>query len=475
MSLSRRTIWSLAALTAASAAILAAAPAQYLGRQQDDLLYIIGSQSLAQGSYRLFTCIGQPPMVAVVPGFSLLLLPVTWLCRGGLEAYQIFCALVLAGLPWLIWWWCRRRLAELESLLVALLFATSPLVLCQSGTVMSEGSYTALAVIFLAAAEAGRWPAAGALLLALTQLRLAGCALLPAALCGPWRLKDLRAACCSALPAVLAVLLWYAWSHASSRGAGEFHELELRASYQGHRWLHVLDVAFDNSRYYLAEWGGSFLPLRWSRAAGLAGAALAAPALLGAWRLRGEESARPAILMLCGAVVLHAFWPWQYDRYLIPILPWLLWLLAVGAGSQASRLLGLMLILQLSFHSARWLAGVDAWRQPELSRTYAWLQGHTGPADALSSALNVRDGLLCSRPSLSLPDAQSAEGFAAVLRRFRVRRVLWQDGIDVGLSVSRASTVERKLERIRSYLEDGRCFRLVYFAPEERSRVYELR
>jgi hypothetical protein len=471
----RRLAWILAALTAASAAILLAAPSQYLGRQQDDLLYIIGSQSLAQGGYRLFTCIGQPPMVAVVPGFPILLLPVTWLCRGCLGAYQMFCALVLASLPWLIWWWCRRRLGELESVLVALLFATSPLVLCQSGTVMSEGSYAVLAVLFLIAAEAREWPAVGVLLLALAQLRLAGFSLLPAALWGPWRLRERRAICWSALPAVLAALLWFAWSHAASQGAGEFHELELRSSYQGHSWLHVLAVAYDNARYYLAEWGGSFLPLRWSRSAGLAGAALAALALRGAWLLRREEPARPAVLMLGGAIALHAFWPWQYDRYLIPLLPWMIWLLAAGAGARARWLLGFLLVLQLSFHTARWTSGVEAWRQPELSRTYAWLQGHTGPADALSSALNVRDGFLCSRPSLPLPEATESGGFAEALRRFRVRRVLWQDGIDVGLSLRRTATVKRKLGRIRSYLEDGRWFRLVHAEPEERSRIYELR
>ncbi|MDD5630270.1 MAG: hypothetical protein PHU21_14480 [Elusimicrobia bacterium] len=469
----RRLVWTLAALAAASAAILCAAPAQYLGRQQDDLLYIIGSQSLAQGSYRLSTCIGQPPLVAVVPGLPVLLLPVTWLSSGGTGAYQVFCALVLAGLPWLVWWWCRRRLGEPESVLVALLFATSPLVLCQSGAVMSEGPYTALAVLFLAAAESGRWPAAGALLLALTQLRLAGWSLLPAALCGPWRLKDRRAALWLLLPAASAAALWYAWSHGASRGAGEFHVIELRDSYQGHLWSRVLAVACDNARYYLASWGGAFWPLDWSRTAALAGAALAALALRGAWLLRGEERARPAVLLLCGAALLHLFWPWQYDRYLIPLLPWLLWLVAAGAGRRALPLLGLLLALQLTFHSARWLAGVETWRVPELSRTYAWLRAHSGSADGLASALNVRDGILCSRPSLPLPDVPQAQDFAGTLRRMRVRWVLWQDGLDIGLSARRGSTMDGKLQRIRAYLEDDRWFRRAYADPKEDARVYE--
>jgi hypothetical protein len=445
MSISRRTLWSLAALAAASAAILYAAPAQYLGRQQDDLLYIIGSQSLAHGSYRLFTCVGQPPMVAVVPGFSILLLPVTWLCGDSYGAYQAFCALVLAGLPWLLWWWLRQRLGELESVLVALLFATSPLVLCQSGTVMSEGSYTALAVLFLAAVETRRAPAAGALLLALTQLRLAGLSLLPAALSRLGRGKDRRAACWTLAPAALAALLWYAWSRCASRGAGEFHALELLVSYQGRHRIHFLAVALDNGRYYLTGWGASFLPPAWSGGGWLAGAALAALALRGARRVWPDQRARSAVLMLA------------------------------GAGGRAKALLGLLLALQLSFHTRLWVVGVEHWRRPELSRTYAWLTSHSGAADAITSALNVRDGFLCARPSLALPDAQDPDGFAAALRRYRVSRVLWQDGLDVGLSLQSTAAVARKLERIRGFLADGRRFRLVHDEPEERARIYELR
>ena len=138
-------------------------------------------------------------------------------------------------------------------------------------------------------------------------------------------------------------------------------------------------------------------------------------------------------------------------------------------------MLGLLLTLQLIFHSARWTCGVDAWRQPELGRTYAWLRGNTGAADALASALNVRDGFLCSRPSLPLPDAQQPDGFAQALRRSRVRWVLWQDDIDIGLSIRRTSTVGSKLKRIRTFLEDGRRFRLAYEDHEEHARVYELR
>jgi len=471
----RRSLWSWAALAAASAAILCAAPAQYLGRQQDDLLYIIGSQSLAHGSYRLFTCIGQPPLTAVVPGFSILLLPVTWLCGARAGAYQAFCALALAGLPWLLWRWLRRRLDEPDSALVTLLFATSPLVLCQSGTVMSEGPYAILAVLLLAAIEAGRWPEAGALFLALTQVRLAGLSLLPAVLARPWQNRDWRAAGQSLLPAAAAAMAWYAWSRCVSWGAGEFHGIELRASYQGQGWLHPAAVAFDNARFYLTEWGGGFLPLRWGGLAWLAGTGLSCLVLRGAWRLRRDAGSRPALLMLAGAALLHAFWPWQYDRYLIPLLPWLLWLLAAGIGTQARWLLGLLLALQLGLHSQRWLRGVEQWRRPELARTYAWLNSRAAAADSLASALYVRDGFLALRPSTPLLDEDGPDRLAQTLRRRRVRFVLWQDDLDVGLSAPRGSAIARKLDRIRLQLQDDGRFGLVHEEPLERTRVYELR
>lgn len=464
----------IAALAAASLAILCSAPAQHLGRQQDDLLYIIGSQSLAQGSYRLFTSIGQPPMVAVVPGLSILLLPVTWLCGGSLAAYQASCALIMAGLPWLLWWWLRRRLGEAESALAALVFATSPLVLCQSGTVMSEAPYTALAVLFLSALETSRWPAAGLLLTGLSQLRLAGLSLLPAAAYSSWRRGGWQALAWTLAPAAAASGLWYAWSHAVSKGAGAFHQAELLDSYAAGDLLRPLAVAFDNARFYLAEWGSCFLHPSWSGAGIFVGAALAALALRGARRVWPQERARPAVLMLAGAAAMHAFWPWQYDRYLIPLLPWLLWLLAAGAAGKSRWLLAALIALQLGFHSHRWVLGRHPWRVPELGRTYDWVRSRTGPADAVTSALPVRDGFLCARPSLPLPQTSDAQAFVDALRRYRVRRVLWQEGLDVGLSLPQDAAVTRRLRSVRAILDDSRRFRLVHEQREEGSRVYEL-
>ncbi|MFA6004823.1 MAG: hypothetical protein WC881_12245, partial [Elusimicrobiota bacterium] len=472
----RRQLWTWAALLAASLIILCAVPGQYLGRQQDDLLYIISSHALASGSYRLFTSPGQPPITMIMPGFPILLLPVTWLAGNWYGLYQAFCALILAGLPWLIWRWLRRgpRLEPagnaIPALLIALLFATNPMVLTQAGTVMSEGAYTALALLLLTAIENNRAPAAGGLLLALTQLRPAGLSLIPAALYRPWRDGDRRSALWTALPAALGLLAWWAWSLYASGYVDEAREIHF--SYAGHPWLQPWYVAADNARYYLRSWAGSYLPPRWNAAAGPLGLLLLPVAIRGLWRLWRQEPARPAILMLAGAGLMHAFWAWQYERYLIPLLPWLLWALAAGAGTKARWLLSALLCLQLSSHHRLWTSRPAA--APELSRTYAWIASHTQPSDIIASPMYVRDGFLCGRPSLALPDTPDPAEFAQALRRRQARFVIWQDGLDIGLSADRTATLRLRLDRIRGQLQDSGGFRLVQQEASEGARIYEL-
>jgi hypothetical protein len=171
---------------------------------------------------------------------------------------------------------------------------------------------------------------------------------------------------------------------------------------------------------------------------------------------------------------MHAVWPWQYDRYLIPLLPWLLWLVAAGAGQKARWVLGILLALQSAFQTPHWLAGIETWRRPELIQTYSWLRGHTGPGDAIASAAPVRDGFYASRPSAPIPDTSDSAGFAATLRGRRIRFILWQDDIDVGLSARDSATIQRKLDRARGQLADVRLFQLIHEEPAERTRIYEL-
>ena len=110
-------------LAAASLLVLAFAPAQYFGRQQDEVLYLVGAQALAAGRYCHLTMPGCPPLVAATPGWPLLLAPFALFTeRPG--AYQAFAALLAACVPWAAWLWLRRRLEPAPALLGALLSET---------------------------------------------------------------------------------------------------------------------------------------------------------------------------------------------------------------------------------------------------------------------------------------------------------------------------------------------------------------
>lgn len=464
-----RSLWPKAALAAASLVVLAAAPAQYLGRQQDDLLYLVSAQALLQGHYRLFTAVGAPPLTMITPGFPLLLAPVTALFGERHAAHQAFCALVLAGLPWAWWLWLKRRLPEGDAALVAAAAALSPLCLSQAGAVMSEPFYAALAVAFLLAIEERRLRRAGWLWLALTQVRPAGLSLLPALLAGArgWRERARLL-----LPGAAAALLWSLWSWSVS---GEVQELqELRQSYAGQGWLHPARVMLDNLRFYLEAWGGCYLPAPLWAAAPFLGAALMAAAAYGcrlAWK---RPQSRPAVLMLAGAAAMHAVWAWQYERYLLPVLPWLLWAVAEAAGKRATLLLCVLLALQGASHSWRWALRPSPFAEPELGRTYAWLRSSTEPEEAVASAVPVRDGFYAVRPASPLPDEERPEVFARRLKARGVRWVLWQERLEVGLSTGKSAAIQGRLDRARANLEAG-PFRAAFEDRKEGTRVYELR
>ncbi|OGR88312.1 MAG: hypothetical protein A3J74_03150 [Elusimicrobia bacterium RIFCSPHIGHO2_02_FULL_57_9] len=455
-------------LSGVSLAILLSVPAQYLGRQQDDLLYIIASQALSEGGYRLLSAPGLPPLTMVIPGLPVLLLPVTFLARQNFLWHQLFCALIMASSPWLFWLWLKTRCGRTEALLLAALFGTSPLVLAQAGTVMSEGPYLILVFALLFALERRRRVPAviATLLLCLTQLRPAGLSLLPAAL---KQKKWSEGALITAIPAA-ALAVWSYWSWQAKGNVQESREFWL--SYRGQPWHHLFALAFDNARFYLMAWGSCYLPVSW----GAATSALALGALLLAIVIKGMTRAgrEPAILMLAAGLGMHAVWGWQYERYLIPLLPWLLWAGGKGLGPRARPVLAVLLAAQLLFHLPYWVGRAHSRSQPELAQTYDWIKFHTDPAAILASPFYVRDGYYAARPSLPLPDSEQPQEFAGRLKRARARYVLWQEDIDAGLSLAAGSAVQRKLNLVATHLHNRFLFHKIYENSSEKTALYEI-
>lgn len=460
-------------LAACALLVLAFAPAQYFGRQQDDVMYYLGARALASGRYCVLTAPGCPPLAMINPAWPALLAPLA-LLTGREGAFQAASALLLALTPALAWLWLRRRADETTALLGAALTASCPLALAQSGVVMSEVPYTLLLLGGLLAADAGAAGAGGALSAALLMTRTAGLAAVPGLLAPFLRRRRPAELAAAVLPPALAFAAWSAWSVRAAGAVGKFDLLP--ATYGGGRWTRLLGVAAVNARWYAAEWGACFLPARAADGA-LApalGAALALAAAYGTWRALRRRADDPAAWTLLGSVALLGAWGWQYERYLVPLLPLLAWALASACGRAAPRVLGALLVLQLGFQVLPRLGRPSPWSEPDLARSYAWLAARPKPA-LLSSFQPVRDGWLSGLPQTALPDAPDGPAFAAALKTMRVTHVLRASGADFGLGGDPDSSLRRRVESIGAWLDDPRLFRKVHEEPAERAAVYEPR
>jgi hypothetical protein len=463
---------SAAVLAVCALLVLAFAPAQYFGRQQDDALYLIAARALASGRYCLLTTPGCPAFTVINPGWPALLAPLALFTeRPGI--FEAFAALLLAASPAALWFWLRRRVDENVALLSAALFASSPLLLSQSGAVMSEAPYLLVLLALLAAADSKRAARAGLWAAALLSLRTAGLAVLPGAL-APFLRARRRDAALALLPPIAFAVLWAAWSKAKSGTVAKFALLP--ATYAGRSWLKPFSVAASNARWYLGEWGACFTtPAHAGGKLALAlGAALGAVVLLGLGRVLRRRADDPAAWSLIGSALLLGVWGWQYERYLLTLLPLLIWAAAEGFDRAAAPAFAVLLALQLGVQTLPRLGRPSPWAEPELARTYAWLSARPRPA-LLASVENVRDGYLTGLPNVPLPDAADAAAFAAALKAERVSDVLRVDGLDYGLEKDPGSDVRRGVARAQGFLDDAGLFRKIHEEPAERAAVYEPR
>ena len=466
-----RRLLPLAAPLAGSVFILLAAPAQYLGRQQDDILYVLASISLAHGRYHLPISPAYIPLTMVNPGLPAALLPVAWIFGDRLGAFQAVSAAMAAALPWAYWGWLSGREEEPGRSLLVLLFSASPFVLSQSGCVMSEIPFLLLLFPFLRYLERGaaaRPAASGAWLLALCELRLAALSLVPAAFFETVRSRRWKQAAVVAAFVAGGLAPWFAWSraHGGVQKLSEWSQLDGGI-------VRALATAGANSLYYARAWGRTYLPeaLAWLAAA--LGALLAALALRGAVRLwRDGAHERPALWALAGGIALYLVWPWHYDRYLLTLLPWMLWTMARGTGRWKAGALALLLAGQFYWGSRPWISGDSPYAAPGLQETYSWIRAHTKPWEALASPLYARDGFYAQRPCLPIPDAGSASAFSRLLKQYKARIVLREDRADLGFSTPRFSPIMRELARDDAWLDDPSLFRLLYRNPDEGTAVY---
>ena len=458
---------------------LAAFPAGYVGKDHDDALYVLASQSLREGRYQMWFIPGQPPNTQITPGLPALLLPAAWLAPENLLGYQFLAFLLLLLADGALWYWFRRRFSASAATALTALALLNPLVLARVGMVMPEVPFLLTTLIVLLIWDRPGWAwGTGVLLLLAYLIRPAALPLwLAVGLALAFRRRWMDLAKVAVLPA-LGYVLWWAWSR---QDGGIQENLELLKNYGQQVFLNGSHIAAANIEQIAITMGVPFLPLSAAGTVGttVLGGVLLVLAMAGAFRILRRDGAEPAAIFLILSLAMHIFWPWWYFRYLVPLLPFLLWTMTALWPRRFTHWAGLALlvwgvvIFQWSVQGRSWITkGRES--QPEMAATYAWVRDNTPPETRLTGLMFGRDVLYTGRVVLPMPSYRGREEFSGALRRAHVRYVLWEDCRDLGFSLERASTIN-DIVKLQSILESSGDFAQVYNDPAGRTRVFELR
>lgn len=449
-------------------------PGHYLGREQDGAFYVLAARAILRGAYTLGISPGEPALTFITPGWPLLLSPAAALSGDAALGYQLWAWAWLVLATGLAFVWFRRRFGSRPAYLLTALFALNPLVLSRSGVLTSEIPFLALTFAILLRLEKASPAETGLSLGFLWLVRPAALAFFPAVWAARWLLAKgddrWKALVPCATLSFVPPALWWLWVRSAGGTLSEVREIGMSLPGQGLGGLALIAAA--NARSALSLLGETLLPWAPSGSMGFAlilGAVFAAFAIYGAARSlrRGYE---PAAALLAGGALMHAFWPWWYERYLVVFLPFLLWGLweavrSLRRESLAAGLLVLVLVLSLA-GQGRLVARQSARsHRLELHASYRWIQRHT-PAHALiASALYARDAFYTGRPFVPLPTGGG--DLAERLRRGRIAYVLWREVPDLGSTLGKDFFWTRRLAAFGAEIAaaEGRSIKREHFDP----------
>jgi hypothetical protein len=391
-----------------------------LGIFQDDGHYLILARAIAEGEgYRYTNLPGAPAATHFPPGFPLLLAPIWWIAPhfpANVAWFKLVNVALLPAAALAIRALAQRSAglsAPVASVLAVAAVSTVP-VLFLNGLLFSETVFiaalcAALVVFDRLLADEDTPSARTALLLglgigALTLLRTLGAALFPAVVAPLlWR-RQWRAAALVTGGALALLAPWQAWAsvHADAVPAA------IAGGYGGYgAWLANAwrEGGFDFAWAVVAENArGLLIPLTLfglsDASAVLKGVAVLVLLLLvgaGAWSLRRRASA--TVLFLFPYLALLIAWPFPPDRFLWPLWPVALMLLARGTAHTSAA--GMPRAVRVASPLAAAALGVAflAWHA-QTWPTRSWERGERG---------NARMGLAAAGVAASLP----AEGLVA--------------------------------------------------------------
>jgi hypothetical protein len=335
--------------------------AQAAGTFHDDGIYLVTAKALAEGrGYRIISIPTEPPQTKY-PILLPWVLSLVWRIYPSFPANLVWLRFVplIATLTWLcLSWLLLRRVgaSKSETAVITLLTAASPWTAFLSTTPMAETLFAAflagglLMITRLHHGDGTRADAflAGALVGAAVLTRMAGVA---PALAGVLTFVPRRrwaTAFQYSAGAALVTLPWFWWVMRQEAAATPVETYYSAANYAS--WNIVASYAWSEKLVVLgmnAIQGGLALPSVWGFQTSSAMLVLPVAATVlvlmsrGLWRARAE----PCAMLVAAYCTIHAMWVWPPLRFVVPVVPLLLWFLFVGMGR--SRRLGCVAALAL--------------------------------------------------------------------------------------------------------------------------------
>lgn len=456
-------------------------PGHYLGFEHDDVQYVLAARSLLEGRYSLGILPGDPPLTIASPGWPLLLTPAALVSGDHPLGYQLWAWGWLVLCDALMWIWLRRRFAPATAGAAVALFALNPLVLSRAGVLMNEIPYLAFVLGAFALYDREEIPsgwAGGALLGFCWLIRTASLPLVPAVL-GVYALRRRwKDAAAAAGVWAAAVAAWKLWSDWGGPGLAEQGELWNTIGLEGGGAL--LSVAANNAREAARLLGETLLPWRPQPGTpGLAtalGAAAWAGAGWGFWTRRRGADFGPAGVYLAFGILLHAFWPYWYQRYLPPFLPALAlgWCLAFEPlfKNRTAILAGALALATVPGQGAVLVSRQHLRYRPEFVETYAALPDFAAPNELFASAFYCRDAYYAGRPFVPLPLGEGP--LAERMRQGGISYILWKELPELGSSLGARFASLRRLRAMREELT-GPDFRVLYSNSREKTEIFGLK
>jgi hypothetical protein len=522
-----------AALVVASAILyyLNISPARF-GFYHDDSLYVVTGKAMAAGDgYRIPSLPQSPPQTKYPPLYPLVLALVWRICPRFPQNLtpMLYVSVILAlVLPLCAWGYLRNRryASPWQCVVIIALLSFNFRELLLATSLLSELLYGVLSVAALWLGDAyieSRRRRTGLLLslfiiLALLT-RISGIALLIAVILHLRRERIRKSGLVVVIPPILAFGLWLAWCYAAGSSSSSSPELSFYTSYS-QDWMQMVSdyarqigqpaitalalLALKNlfmsvvASTSVVVMGLSYqgLPTLWGFPVGLLSIVVCFSLLL--FGFLSQRLSHPGIIhtYTITYLLLHIMWPYTaYDRFLMPILPFLLlyFVCAVGkAAKTATREVRLafspwrlamtaptatMLLLGSLFIGYNQLAGwtrkvaedrADTARFTECDMpTFAWIRRNTKPSDTLVCYQDVKYFLFTDRRAVRtvyrVHAQQPGQSLEEMIRRVGASHLILTAD-DFALE-SRGAAVRRSMrsyvlahpDRFETVLEEDRC------------------